>query len=389
MATKPEPAKTSSTGGYRDRPWIPRQLNGINLTGFARLLARNRLHIGPTRWGMAAIILGTATFNSTMRLVQAAIYGRRIRDTKLADDPIFIIGHWRSGTTLLHEYLVLDSRHTFPNTYDCMAPNHFVLTGGVLPRMLRFLMPAMRPMDNMPFGWEHPQEDEIALYNLGLPSPYLTWAFPNHPPQDPEYLDLAGVPPAALAHWHQTFLWFLKCITFRTPKRIVLKSPPHTARIKAILEMFPRARFVHIVRDPYVLFPSTVNLWKRMWRDQGLQKPNYANLNEYVFETLNHMYAAFERDRELIPASQFSQVRYEDFVADPLGQMRRIYGELNLGEFDKALPAIEKFFAGQTNYKKNRYEMAPELRDQITRRWKGYLTRYGYGPGAPKSQDAA
>jgi omega-hydroxy-beta-dihydromenaquinone-9 sulfotransferase len=389
MANQSEPSTGSSTGGYRDRPWIPRQLNGINLTGFIRLLARNRLNIGLRRWGMAAIIVATATFNSTMRLIQAAIYGRRIRDAQLKDDPIFIIGHWRSGTTLLHEYLVLDPRHTFPNTYDCMAPNHFVLTGRVLPPMLRSIMPELRPMDNMPFGWKHPQEDEIALCNLGLPSPYLTWAFPNRPPQDPEYLDLTGVAPKALARWQQTFLWFLKCITFRTPKRIVLKSPPHTCRIKALLELFPRARFVHIVRDPYVLFPSTVNLWKRMWRDQGLQTPRYEHLNEYVFDTLNRMYEAFERDRHLIPASQFSEVRYEDLVADPVGQISRVYRELELGEFDNVLPALETFVAGQKGYKKNRYELTPELRAEIARRWDGYLRRYGYAPLAPHSQDAA
>ena len=40
-----------------------------------------------------------------------------------------MIGHWRSGTTLLHELLVLDPRHTFPDTYACFAPNHFLVSG--------------------------------------------------------------------------------------------------------------------------------------------------------------------------------------------------------------------------------------------------------------------
>ena len=45
-----------------------------------------------------------------------------------------IIGHWRSGTTMLHELLILDPRHTFPNTYQCFEPLHFLWTEWFVPR---------------------------------------------------------------------------------------------------------------------------------------------------------------------------------------------------------------------------------------------------------------
>ena len=48
----------------------------------------------------------------------------------------------------------------------------------------------------MAAGWDRPQEDEFALCNMGVRSPYLTIAFPNHPPQDQDYLDFRGVPAA-------------------------------------------------------------------------------------------------------------------------------------------------------------------------------------------------
>ena len=95
-------------------------------------------------------------------------------------------------------------------------------------------------------------------------------------------------------------IWFLKCVTVRNPGRIVLKLPPHTCRIRVLLEMFPQAKFVHIVRDQYVVFPSTVNLWKRLYRDEGWQLPKYRGLDDHVFKTLTRMYEAFERDRELL-----------------------------------------------------------------------------------------
>ena len=53
----------------------------------------------------------------------------------------------------------------------------------------------------------------------------------------------------------------------------MLKSPTHTARVRTILEVFPDAKFIHIVRDPLVLFPSTVRLWKSLSEVQGFQIP--------------------------------------------------------------------------------------------------------------------
>jgi omega-hydroxy-beta-dihydromenaquinone-9 sulfotransferase len=158
----------------------------------------------------------------------------------------------------------------------------------------------------------------------------------------------------------------------------VLKSPPHTARLRVLLEMFPRAKFVHIVRDPYVIFPSTVNLWKRLYRDQGLQVPTGEGLDEHVFATLTRMYEALERDRSLVGPGQFCEVRYEELIANPVEQMRRVYEELQLGDFESVRPGIEAYFADQKDYKTNRYQMTPELRAEITRRWGKYIEKYGY-----------
>jgi omega-hydroxy-beta-dihydromenaquinone-9 sulfotransferase len=366
--------------GYRDRFWIPRFWDGMCLSAWLRLLVRNRFAISPSCIAMALLVAMCGVVNFVLWLFQCLLFGRRIERTRIKDDPIFVIGHWRSGTTLLHELLVLDSRHTYPDTYACFAPNHFLASSWCVKPWLRFLLPAQRPMDNMLAGWDHPQEDEFALCNMGVPSSYLTNVFPNHPTQYPEYLDLCDVPAPALGQWKQAFLWFLKCVTLRNPKRIVLKSPPHTCRIRTLLEMFPKAKFVHIVRDPYVIFPSTVNLWKCLYRDEGVQVPTYNGLDERVFTTFTRMYETFERDRPLLGRGQFCEVRYEELVAGPIEQMRRVYEELELGEFETVRPAMEGYFAGKKDYKTNRYQMTPELRAEITRRWGTFIKQYGYAP---------
>jgi hypothetical protein len=387
MGTGPA-LRVTASGGYKDRPWIPRFWDGINVSGWLRLLVKGRFRLGPIRWGMAAIVSMLAVINSLLGLVQSLVFGRRIARTKLCDDPLFILGHWRSGTTLLHELLVLDPRHTFPTTYACFAPNHYLVSRRILPRVLSVLMPARRPMDNMAAGWDRPQEDEFALCNMGLPSPYLTMAFPNNEPSlDAEFLTMEDAAPSKIARWKQGFLWFLRCVTAADPRRIVLKSPAHTCRIRTLLEMFPNARFVHIVRDPYVVFPSTVNLWKRLYKDEGLQNPNYESLEERVYETFRTMYETFERQRQLIPRGRFSEVRYEDLLADPLGQMGRIYEELGLGGFEQARPGMEKYLEGQADYQRNRYELSAEARTEIARRWSSYIAKYGYA--GSREQDAA
>src|SRR5262249_10887562 len=152
-----------------------------------RLLGRNRFAVHPDYLYIAAIVTVVSSLHTALRLLQEAWYGDLVSRTPIRHAPVFILGHWRTGTTLLHEFLILDERHTFPNTYECLDPNHFLLTERFFTRWLGFLMPSRRPMDNMAAGWNRPQEDEFALCMLGQPSPYLTIAFPNRPPQFPEY----------------------------------------------------------------------------------------------------------------------------------------------------------------------------------------------------------
>lgn len=374
--------KTTTVGqappaGKREQWWSPRIWVGSDFFGLWRLLVRNRFRVSPTHIHIALLDLCFSVGHTTLRGLQSLIYGRAIERTEV-QPPIFILGHWRSGTTLLHELLILDSRHTFATTYQCLEPNHFLLTERIVSRWMRFLLPDKRPMDNMAFGWDRPQEDEFALCNLGVPSPYCTIAFPNHPPQYQEFLELEEVEPSQLAHWKHGLMHFLKHITYLNPKRIVLKSPPHTARIKVLLEMFPDARFIHIVRNPYVVFPSTVHLWKRLYGTHALQNPTFEGLEEHVLETFVRMQSRLEATRHLVDPARFCELKYEDLVADPMAQMRRIYEHLNLGEFENVEPAFERYFEDAKDYQTNRYEIKPEMRERIRQHWGEFIEKYGY-----------
>lgn len=384
----PEPVTNAPRAAQRrKRLWAPRMWEGCNFAAWMRLLKRHRFAVEWPYLYIAAVVTFMSCIHTVLGWLQDAWYAGDVRRTVLRHPPLFIIGHWRTGTTLLHELLILDPRHTYPNTYECMDPNHFLLTEGFMTRWMRFLAPSHRPMDNMAAGFERPQEDEFALCMLGQPSPYLSIAFPNHPPQDEEYLSLEAVPPAARDAWKSTLLRFLKQLTFRDPthRRLVLKSPTHTARIPLLLEMFPDAQFVHIVRDPYVVFPSTVNLWKSLARAHGLQTPRFAGIEEYVFENFNVLYERLEAGRRLVPPGHFHEVRYEELVRDPVRQMQELYAHLGLGEFDRYRARLEEFLATSRGYETNRWDLSPEDQAKVTLHWGKVIERYGYGRGNPGS----
>lgn len=389
MQSAPASPPPTETAPHKPGWWAPRFWLGMNCSALLRLLARNGFRVGPRHLHIAAADLFYSVFHSGLRLVQQAIYGRRVARVEIKEQPLFILGHWRCGTTLLHELLILDARNTFPTTWECLSPNHFLLTEWLAVRTLGWLLPEQRPMDNMLLGWDRPQEDEFALCNLGMPSPYLTIAFPNNPPQFPEYLEMEDVPQPERERWKQTLLTFLKQITYRNPKRIILKSPPHTARIKVLLELFPDARFVYLTRNPYKVFPSTVHLWKSLYSTHGLQTPRFEGLEEYVYETFSRMFRQYEATRGLIDPSRLYELKYEDLVADPLGQMQLLYERLELGNFEQARPAIEAYFADQKEYKTNRYAQPEAERAEIRRRWRAYFERYGYDLGEPSAESSA
>lgn len=358
--------------------WAPRIWQGCSLPAWMRLLIKNRFAVHPSRLYIAVIVTIMSVMHSVLAAVQTLLYGRAVRNTKLAAPPIFLLGHWRNGTTLLHELMIQDPNFAYPTTYQCLDANHFLLTEKLFTKIFWFLVPKERPMDNMKAGWDRPQEDEFAMCMLGQPSPYTTIAFPNRPPHDDAFLDLEGVSPRALAGWKMALTRFLQQITYKTGKRVVLKSPPHTARIKVLKEMFPGAIFVHIMRDPYVVFSSTVNLWRTLYAVQGFQVPTNAGLEDHVFNTFNRMHARLEEGKRLLPIEQYYELRYEDLVQDPVAAIRSIYDHFNLDSWNAMEPRLKNFVAGLRGYETNKYKLTTDQRDEITRRWGDVIRQYGY-----------
>ncbi len=358
----------------------PRFWHGMRLGTWLSLLATRQCRLTPRSMFTAATITPVSAFNSVCSAWQNAWCGRRIRRQVLAAPPLFVLGHWRSGTTLLHELLIRDPEHTYPSTYECFVPHHFLVTQKWFAPLTAWLLPKKRPMDNVVTGWERPQEDEFALCNLGMPTPYLCWAFPHNGPVHSEYLTLRDVPKRARRRWQATLKFFVKSVAVNRNRRLILKSPPHTARVRSLLEVFPDAKFVHISRHPFTLFPSTIRLWKSLCDVQGLQPdlPEYDWLEEEVFTNLEKMYAAYDEDRQLVPAGNLCEVKYEDLVADPRRVLQQVYSELDLGDFGRMEEELNRYLAETRDYKTNRYSLPPDVEVKVRERWGKYFEVCGY-----------
>jgi hypothetical protein len=216
------------------------------------------------------------------------------------------------------------------------------------------------------------------MLTMGQPTPYRRMAFPNRSAVDMEYLSMDGMSSDKKQAWGKAIVDFVKTITSRDARRIILKSPTHTGRIEILSELFPGAQFIHISRDPLALFPSTRRLWQSLDAVQGCQLNRDEHLDEYVFESLNRMYAGFEAQRDRLDARHLIDIRYEDLAANPVGVLERVYRQLELGDFELVRGKLQAYVDSLKDYKTNLHELEPELRDEIRRRWSHYFERYGY-----------
>ncbi len=330
-------------------------LAGITSGAWLKLLRENR--VDPIYWHRAAFITLTSVMNSIARRKEEQRFGGEIEAVRVAP-PVFILGHWRSGTTHLHNLLAQDTqRFAFPNTYQVVNPHTFLTTEASATRRFAWMVPPTRPMDAMAMGFALPQEDELALCLMSLRSPYLGISFPRAEEVLERYLDFDGVADAEIEEWKDALMFFLKKLTLKYGRTLVLKSPTHTARIRMLLELFPDARFVAIHRDPYQVFRSC-----RRYHDTAtwftyLQRPNREAIDDAILRRYTRLHDAFFAQRELIPAGKYHEIRFDDLERNPEREMEMLYAALDLGEFAAFRPKLRSYLATQEDYRKN--EFAP------------------------------
>lgn len=315
------------------------------------------------------------------RLRHAAL----LRRTRVDDSPVFILGFGRSGTTHLHNLMWKDGRFGVVTNYQANLHPVALSGRGWLDRFLADKLPKKRPMDNVALSLEGPQEEEIALANLTADAPLHFMSFSHALPEIYErWVTDLGRDAKDLAIWKRNYMDVLKKATVLSGgRRLVLKTPPNTGRIPTLLELFPEARFVHIVRDPYPVFQSMRNMYRKVLPGQELQSLEWDRIDAWVIDAYRRLMTKYLADREQIPAGQLIEIRYEDLDARPLEVLPRLYASLGLPDFEVVRPRIEGYLEGLGRFEKNRFDYPDEVVESVNEHWGFALEAFGYARREP------
>jgi omega-hydroxy-beta-dihydromenaquinone-9 sulfotransferase len=356
----------------------PGLLGGITFHQWIHLLRQEHFAVDPARLPRALSITIQSLKNSAFHWYEQHHYGSLVEEVSI-QPPLFILGHWRNGTTHLHQLLAQDRRFAFPNGYQAAFPHTFLTTEAMDSRMISHFVPKRRPMDNVEWTLASPQEDEFALCISCLKSPCMAWIFPRRRKHWGRYLSFRNASQNEIAEWRAAFELFLKKLTWKYRRPLVLKSPPHTCRVRLLLEMFPQAKFVHIHRDPYAVFQSTQKMLQTMLHWQGLQRPDLDELDDWILEQYREMYEVFFEERALIPPGCYHEMAFENLEKNPLGEMERLYEALDLPDFRVAQADVQRYTASVRNYRKNRFPaLQPEIKARISSMWRTSFKEWVY-----------
>jgi len=322
---------------------------GITFSRWSKLLRQNK--VGPIYWPRATFITLASLVNSFIATFEKAIYSSRVASIDLTSPPIFILGHWRSGTTKV------------------MAP------------LFDLLSDSVRPMDNVEMGMKMPQEDEFAPMLETLYSVYLSMAFPSKNDYYKRYLSFDDVENNEREEWKKAFMDFSKKLMLKNHcnQSILYKTPSHTARIKILLEMFPDAKFIHISRSPYEVIRSSQHFFdKAVWK-YYLQKPDLSKMNTQIIDRYNETYDACFKHSSMISEENLISLRFENFVLDPKSDIQRIYEKMNIPNFSNVKTKLNDYIDTLKNYKRNKFTpLSDELQEEVRRRCERHFNNLDY-----------
>jgi len=355
-------------------------LPGSTLTNLLRLLAQNRFRIDAVGIPRILYSIAMSAAMSPLNVLERIRFGRKINDTEIKKPPVFIIGHWRSGTTYLHNLLSQNPNFAYPTTFQTVTPSVFFFFFKLIKPMVESSLPPTRPEDNVPLGADLPQEEEYAMGNLCPYSFYNGWCFPRNMEFYYRFVCMENVPEKAVEEWKRAYLYYLKKVAFAGGGRqLVLKNPSNTARIKLLLDMFPDAKFVHIYRNPYHVFLSMKRDIESEMPLYCVQQPGDDDFIERAMADLyNQMFEKFFKERGSIPDGNFTSVKYENLIARPLDEVERVHKELGLPGFEENRDTFAGYIDAQKEIKPHVYNIDKQLKEKIYNYWKYTIDRWGY-----------
>jgi hypothetical protein len=281
-----------------------------------------------------------------------------LRTTRVTT-PVFIVGHARSGTTLLHRLMSEDhERFSVFMYYELFFPSLLQkkviralaaldrqLGGSIASRVEAWEERTFGPMRHIhPMGLTMPEEDDFLL-TYSCASGYWVVLLPYLGELDFYHVD--ELPPAKR---RRLMRFYAECVRRQIylngrDKIHLSKNPIFSGRVESLIETFPDARIVVCLRDPGETIPSLLKLmqtgWaRRRWDAERMQR-SLRVLAEQSFHTYRYPLEVLRRHPEVPHAI----VDYRDLVRDPAAVVHRVYERLGFphsAELDRALALQER-----------------------------------------------
>lgn len=279
-------------------------------------------------------------------------YNSKINNFEIKEAPVFIIGFWRSGTTVLHNLLSQNPDFGYVTLYQAIFPHLCLMNQWWVKNVAKILLPETRPYDKVKLDFLYPQEEEIAMGNIQELSFYNFFYYPNS--FDfflKNGLLFEGSTPSQIQIWKDSYVRLVKTALINTNgNRFISKNPPNTVRIKLLLELFPDAKFIYMHRNTY----QTLFSFQRFMHavHDGIKLQNYDRKTHTVslIRIYKVMLDQYEAQKGLIPPGQLIDIKFEAFEKDMVGHIENIYQTLDLPDFKKVLPLMEKYESGINDY---------------------------------------
>lgn len=306
-------------------------------------------------------------------------WGRRMARYQFSQDPVFIIGFNRSGTTLLHNLLCQDAQAGYTSTLHSVFPYCVLSQKWWLGPLFNTIVPGKRPFDNVSMDMDFPQEEEFAMANLQPFSVYNFFLFPREFDQIIEHeYRTDRLTARDLQRWKRQFKeMVVKSMLNTHGTRYVSKNPQNIPRIQLLMDMFPGAHFIFIYRDPYVVVESMYHFVLAIFPGVQLQEVPADFSRRQVARFYAMAMQCYFNERENYGADRFYEVKLEEFMKDQIGGLKKVYDAIGAGGFEESVLSFKKFLSGNPR-EKHAYEIHPETIRNVNELASDIVKKLGY-----------
>lgn len=298
--------------------------------------------------------------------------------------PIFVLGFYRSGTTYLQDFILQDDRFGHHTLFQMVFPEIMLTAEKWMGPFLQNISNLIRAKDKVhriPLNWQYVgEEDGTMTTALDIRGAQWGYFFPRMMIEHfKKYVLFEDVTDFEKVQWCNSFIFLLRKISIACGnKQLVLKSPPHTARIRVLKEIFPQAKFIFIHRNPYEVFESNRRFWEVARSIYTIGKVGGVDFDAIILKTYAKTMDRYMEDRQILSSNELIEIRYDKLLSNPIGSIRMIYDQLELDDYSHCKKKMELFAGRQKDFVRLKHQFSRDCIDKVNEHWDKYIRHWDY-----------